>query len=367
MLKRALLSIAIVVSLPATGLSQRRPSTTNSAPTPTSVEGDILGQVAMPDDTSRAGLEVTLETSDHIRSQTMLTDEDGRFQFRRLTVDTYYIYINIEGFSPIEQQVVLKATGPTASAMVLLEMRHGSSDPDAKTPAGSADRRKDDKGANTFAADLLMKYPAKAVKEYQQGLDEQTKGNTDKALSHFEKATSEAPQFYEAWLEVGKTRQQLGHLDPADQAFRRARKLQPQSALPLIDLGGVELDRARKMESAGSGTEAMSLYRDSLKLFEEASKLSPASQQLEYFKGSAQFKIGDLNGAESSLKAALDGARPFEDARLMLVNVLMKQRRYPEALEQLSAYLDANPNSPQRPAIEKMQSQIRTLPLFFED
>jgi tetratricopeptide (TPR) repeat protein len=363
MLKRVLLGIAALVWFCAIGLAQRRPATTNSAPTTTSVEADILGQVAMPDDSSRGGLEVTLETSDHIRSQSSLTDPDGRFQFHHLAVDTYYVYINIEGFTPIEQQVVLKANGPTASAMVLLDMKHGSSDPDPKAPGDPMDRRKNDTAARTFAADLLTKYPPKAVKEYQQGLDEQTRGNTDKSLSHFEKAAGEAPQFYEAWLEVGKARQQLGRLDPADQAFQRARMLQPQSAAPLIDLGAVALDRARKLESANSGTEAMAMYRDSLKLLDEAARLSPASsQQLEYFRGSARFKIGDLNGAESSLQAALDGPRPLQDARLMLVNVLMKQRRYSEALEQLNAYLQANPNSPQRAAIEKMQSQIRSLP-----
>jgi tetratricopeptide (TPR) repeat protein len=130
----------------------------------------------------------------------------------------------------------------------------------------------------------------------------------------------------------------------------------------LIDLGDVALDRARKLESSGGGAEAMSVYRTSLKLLDEASKIDPNSQQLQYFRGYAQFKLGDLNGAESSLKAALDGPRPYQDAHLMLVNVFMKERRYPEALDQLSAYLQANPNTPQRQAIEKMQSQIRSLP-----
>ena len=361
MLKRAIFSLVVLMALPRSGWTQRGRPTTNTASTNVTVEADIFGQIAMPDESSRAGLEVTLETADRIRSLTTLSDEDGRFQFRHLMVTTYYVYINIEGFVAIEQQVVLQANGPTASAVVVLEMKHGASDPDAKTPERPVNRDKTE-GAATVSADLFRKYPQKAVKEFQQGLDEQTRGNTDKALSHFEKATAEAPQFFEAWLEVGKSRQQLGRFDPADQAFQHARTLQPKSAEPLIDLGALDLDRARKLENGGSGTEAMNVYRSSLQLLNDASKLDPNSQQLEYFKGSAQFKVGDLNGAESSLKAALDGPRPYQDARLMLVNVLMKQRRYPEALEQLSTFLQANPNSPQRPAIERMQTQIRTLP-----
>src|SRR5262249_10931785 len=151
--------------------------------------------------------------------------------------------------------------------------------------------------------------------------------------------------------ELGRTRQRLGRFDPADQAFQKARGLQPQSAQPLIELGGLDLDRARKLETDGNGVEAMAVYKSSLELLDDASKLDPNSKQAAYFKGSAQFKVGDLPGAEASLKAALDGPRPYQDARLMLVNVFMKVRRYPEALEQLRVYLEANPNTPQRKAI----------------
>ena len=50
-------------------------------------------------------------------------------------------------------------------------------------------------------------------------------------------------------------------------------------------------------------------------------------------------------------------------ARLMLVNVYMKQRRYREALDQLNAYLAETPASPERKAAEQLQSQIqRALP-----
>jgi len=106
----------------------------------------------------------------------------------------------------------------------------------------------------------------------------------------------------------------------------------------------------------------MSEYKASLSLLADASKLDPTSIRLLYFKGSAQFKVGDLAGAEASLKSAISGPKPYQDARLMLVNVFMKQRRYSDALSQLNAYLQANPQSPQRPAIEQMEAKIRSLP-----
>ena len=43
----------------------------------------------------------------------------------------------------------------------------------------------------------------------------------------------------------------------------------------------------------------------------------------------------------------------------MLVNVYVKARRYREALDQLDRYLQDNPDSPQRKAVEQMHEQIR--------
>jgi tetratricopeptide (TPR) repeat protein len=233
----------------------------------------------MPDNTPNKGLEVVLETQDRIASRSTTADDDGRFQFRQLNVTTYYLYMDLDGFEPIEQQVTLQQSGPTAAAVVVLQLTRGLSDPTRRT-AGPDERVKSAPSAPTFAAGRLTKYPQKAVKEYPQRLDEETRGNLDKAAGHFEKATGDASQFYEAWLELGRTRQRQGRFDPAIQAFQRARTLQPQAAQPLVELGGLDLDRARKLESEGNGVEAISVYRSSLKLLDEASKLDPSSHQL---------------------------------------------------------------------------------------
>ena len=50
--------------------------------------------------------------------------------------------------------------------------------------------------------------------------------------------------------------------------------------------------------------------------------------------------------------------KEFSDLRLVLINVYTRQRRFEEALLELRAYLDKNPKSPQRAALEAIEKQI---------
>ena len=200
---------------------------------------------------------MVLETADHIRTQSTFTDADGRFQFHHLTLQPYYLYMNIQGYLTIEQPVVFQQAGPFATAVAVLELNRGLSDNDAeaKPPGDPSDKVEPEAPAGVIAADLFKKYAPKAVQEYQNGLDEKKKGNVNKAVNQFEKATGHDATFFEAWLELGQGRQQLGRFDPAGQAFERARALQPQSAQPLIELGGLHLDRAHKLETDGNAVQ----------------------------------------------------------------------------------------------------------------
>ncbi len=63
--------------------------------------------------------------------------------------------------------------------------------------------------------------------------------------------------------------------------------------------------------------------------------------------------------AETSLEWSLGHDEVIPDARLMLVNIYMKQRRYREAADQLTVYLVEFPDSPQRKGVEKMLDDIR--------
>ena len=58
------------------------------------------------------------------------------------------------------------------------------------------------------------------------------------------------------------------------------------------------------------------------------------------------------------LQDALALDENYHAVRLMLVNLYMQQVRYPDALEQLSAFLERNPGSPQAESVAALKLRI---------
>ena len=69
--------------------------------------------------------------------------------------------------------------------------------------------------------------------------------------------------------------------------------------------------------------------------------------------------MNQLADAEASLRTALEESTPRQDARLMLVNIYIKEKRLQEALDQANAYLAAVPDSPQRAAVVALQAKLQ--------
>jgi Tfp pilus assembly protein PilF len=308
------------------------------------VEYIIWGRVVISDGglPNAAGIEVRLEDPGHTLLNSISTDADGRFQFRNLNTGTYYLYINLPGFAPVYEEVRLATpittlgrpstigVTPGSQANVTLFLRRGPSDTVANnTFRDGAPEKPEPLSNGTLDASVFKKYAPRAVKEYQDGLTDARKGNTDKAYAHFSKAIQFDPKFFEAKLQ----------------------------------LGCVLLDKGRLLEQNGKAEEALKIYQESVAALDEAVTMGANSADGHYFLGSALYKTNELQRAEDQLKQAIGSPKPHQAARLMLVNVYMKERRYREALDQLTAYLASNANGPERQAAEQLQSQIqRALP-----
>jgi tetratricopeptide (TPR) repeat protein len=309
------------------------------------VEYIIWGRVVISDGglPNARGIEVRLENPGHTLLNSVNSDADGRFQFRNLAPGTYYLYINLPGFAPVYEEVRLAIVstppgGRASSSMtspsqanVTLFLRRGPSDTVANNTfrEGETKTSESPTSTGTLDASVYEKYASKAVKEYRDGMADTVKGNTDKAYTHFAKAIQLDPKFYEA----------------------------------MMQLGCVLLDKGRLLERNGKTDEASKVYQDSVAALDRAVAMGADSADGHYFLGSALFKTNELESAEDHLKQAISVPKPLQAARLMLVNVYMKERRYREALDQLTAYLASNTAGPERQAAEQLQSQIqRALP-----
>ncbi len=114
-----------------------------------------------------------------------------------------------------------------------------------------------------------------------------------------------------------------------------------------VGLGSVLLDEAGAIESGGNAADASVKYLNAVQQLKSAIAKEPWSSDANYYLGSALYKLNLLSDAESALQTAVAHTNPRQDARLMLVNIYRKQKRYREALDQLDAYPDAAvPSSP---------------------
>ena len=79
-----------------------------------------------------------------------------------------------------------------------------------------------------------------------------------------------------------------------------------------------------------------------------------------FVDAAANLRLGKLDRAERSARQAiqLDGARRNPKSGLILALILVQERRLGEASPLLKAYLDAQPASPEAPAIRRQLAEL---------
>jgi Tfp pilus assembly protein PilF len=314
----------------------------------------LRGYVLFPDRDQRkaGGVEVRLVQGFPEKVVLSVKTEDfGQFAFPQslpITLglqipgapDTYYFYIHIDGYAPVMQIV--------KPGLQIIALSRGPSDPNVLPTEYDAPPLT---RLEALRGELVANYSEPAVREYEAGLRDSLKHKEDSAVTHYAKAVRTAPEFFDAYLQLGHSQKELKHPDEAEKAFRHAVEIRPASGQALLALGTSLLDRAA---SGNAG-----VYEEAAQVLQQAAAHIPWSSQALYLWGSALYKRERFGESEAALRGALAQDPPNEEARLMLVNVFMKQHLYGEALDQLSAYLRAVPNTPQRDAVEKLQRQIQ--------
>jgi tetratricopeptide (TPR) repeat protein len=288
-----------------------------------------------------------------------MTEANGRFSFSESSISItktsngqfpqLFLYVNIEGLSPIFQAATICSSGN-----ILMLKRGETSDLDRTYREPIPLTR-----VEALRAELVKQYNELAVREYEQALRDILNKKNDNAIGHLNKAIKAAPEFVDAYMQLGMLQYQAQRLEEAEQALRRAVSLKPAASGPLTELGRVLIDKAKALEQAGDSGKASATYAEATDQLKKAVSAAPWLTEAYYYLGSALYKLNQLAEAESALQSALTGDQPWQDARLMLVNIYVKQRRYTDALAQLKAFIDAVPDSPQRGAAEKLQAQIQ--------
>jgi len=171
-------------------------------------------------------------------------DMQGHFGFDNLQGNTYHIVINDEAYDPVDQQVVVSPYAPNTFVQITLRPREPQ-----KTDDPLAARAL---GGNPYLVDPAnynQRFPKKAVKEYQRGVDAEHKGKRDEAIAHYEGALKMAPDYYPAHNNLGSLYLSKSNFQSAEAQFRESVRLDQNDAQAYFNLGNVLMLTGRYAES----------------------------------------------------------------------------------------------------------------------
>jgi Tfp pilus assembly protein PilF len=265
-------------------------------------------------------------------STSTLTDESGRFTFKKLEPGAYTVSVFIPAQGEARQTIEIGPSTADDHQRVSLTIHLKESDFTYADPA----RRRHAVSARQLAI------PEKAAREYEDAQKDLSRHDPEAARRRLEHAVEIAPQFATAWNNLGTIAYQTRNFARAEECFREALRQDPAAYEPLVNLGGV-LVNLHKLDEAWDYNLHAVLTRPNDAL---------ANSQL----GMTYFGLGQMELAEKYFRiaAGLDPAH-FSLPQLFLAEIALRRGDTRGAADVLEEFLKHHPDWPQA---AKMRAQI---------
>jgi Flp pilus assembly protein TadD len=295
-------------------------------------QGNIAGQIRVVDGSFPSEqIRVTLEARGGV-ADVAYADFEGRFGFRNLLPNAYWVVIETEGYQTVRLQVVVNpSTAQTNIIHVVLRPK-----PDEKSrgaPEGVAGTNPD----IVDVAELKKKFPPGVIKEFEAGKKAEQHGDLETATTHYLVAIREAPDFYPAHNNLGVRHLRKGELKAAEFEFRRVIELNANGAQAYFNLGNV-LYITKQHEEAKQTLEA-------------GLRLAPTSAMGHYLNGSVLARLGEFKAAEAQLKTARELDPKMPQVPITLATLYLQTGRDHEAAAMFQAFLKEFPKDPMVPKV----------------
>ncbi len=194
---------------------------------------DLEGRIEPP----RARVLVTLDGARSPFTVSVFTDSKGRFRIRRLETGPYSLVAFVPGFEEVRQTVEIGAGLARKDGRIEVVVRF-----EPEKSAGAARR------AHTISARELS-IPDAARREFREAQALLGRREVEAAIRRLERAVEIAPQFVEAWNNLGTIAYQSRRYEDAERYFRTALDHEPGAYAPAVNLGGVLLTLGRYQEA----------------------------------------------------------------------------------------------------------------------
>lgn len=286
---------------------------TDPAPAPgRGVIVEIEGRVVSgTDGAALANVRVSLMDARGSLRGTMYTRDGGSFQFTPLAPGRYTLTFFHEQYGEVTQTVEMVFASQRGMIVRMLPQITV-----APTPA------------HTIPV-WVMRVPKKAEQEYKRGLDAFAANDLRAAAEAFERAVAEYPDYAIALAALGSTQERLGRRQQAIATLERAVAIDESLYAPVLELG-ILLAGERRAEEAQ-------------RRLARAVELRPADWR-------PRLHLGELYVAQQAWAQAEEVLAPARNAEgvaprvhVLLINSLLGQDKYVEALAAMDAFLTAFP------------------------
>lgn len=169
---------------------------------------------------------------------------------------------------------------------------------------------------------------------FDLGFAESHLGKNAEAIAAYKRAVELGPKWFEANMNLGLALAKAGNLSEAATALRAATALKPSTGGQQA-LSNAWFSLAEVLEQSAP--------KESLAAYQKAAELNPKDAEALLGAGKIMEVQGDAAGAEKNyLSAAQMGS---SGAVEHLINLYLKQKRFPDAESWLQKYLAANPQN----------------------
>jgi tetratricopeptide (TPR) repeat protein len=271
------------------------------------------------------------------------TTGDGDFTFADLVAGEYEIDVTLTGYESAGQMVRFNHAPnenfqETLSVEVMIRPRV---DQIMAAPGTS------------FAQDV----PRTARAAYEKGIQLLADGKSDEGIASLRRATEVYGEYFNAYYALGAAYYRAEKMDDALQALEQARKINDRQGA-LYHLFGLVMLKQRKFTIAEYG-------------FKQAATLNPTNAASHFLRGMVLVELGvqendgaererDFADADRELTAAWDlSNKRIPQVYLQRARIHESRGQKEAAATDLEAYLKADPDSKQAPAIRQAIGRLR--------
>ena len=302
---------------------------------------------------TRPDILVSLVTHNGQIVRQAFTGARGQFELQGVTVTSLrsdnpvYLVIDEEGYEP-HRQLLLQSdlrSGGLNFAIYLKE--------EAGAPAAPRESR-----GTVDVVQLQFDPPEGAREAYDRALETAEDGDHSQAIERLEFAVTLAPDYYDAWLELGAQYDRLDRAEAAREAYLEASTVNPGGAVAYLNVGALDY-RHGDLERVEGHDESSSSFLSAREWLEKAIQLDPTSSAAGFYLGATLYRLENYPEAEEWLQRAIqmDGGHAV-GARSMLINVYTRQRRYVAAHEQAVMFLEEFPGAAETETIQRVKAQL---------